>query len=76
MKLFDGKGTILLRQIATDRYAAVYREQESSSKAGQDEDEDPPKIAFLSAQPHDIGNDAEFQLIGPIGKDSFGVAIL
>ena len=55
-------GNILLRQSGTDRYATVL-------------DEDIPKIAFLSSSPDTIGKDGEFQLIGPTGKDSVGVAI-
>ena len=63
----DGNGIIYLRQSGTDRYAVVYPEQ----------DEDDPKIAFLSLSlyPHCIGKNAEFQLIGPTGKDSVCVAI-
>ena len=65
INLKDGNGTILLRQAISDRYAAVYREQ----------DEDRPTIAFLSSPLDTFRKDAEFQLIGPNGKDSVCVAI-
>ena len=67
--LADGKGTVLLYQTATGRYAAVFREQ----------DEDPPKIAFLNSSFDTIEEDAKFhfQLVSPSGapNDAFGVAI-
>ena len=61
----DGNGIIYLRQSGTDRYAVVYPEQ----------DEHDPKIAFLSSPLDTFRKDAEFQLIGPTGKDSVCVAI-
>ena len=64
LNLYDGKETILLCQTATGHYATV-------------QDEDPPKIAFLSLSPDNIGKDAQFQLVSPSGaaNDAFGVAI-
>ena len=66
INLNDGNGTILLRQSATDRYAAVSREQTSLFLTF-------PKISFIFGT---IGKDAEFRLIAPNGNEADGVAIL
>ena len=67
-------GTILLRQIATKRYATVYQNQTSSSIDGN-----APMISFIkfSDDPTRGPVDAsEFKLVAPTGNEADGVAIL